>query len=200
MGSRPSANPSPCRYVSLIRRCCGEVRKTNLSDLPRCLILVDCLQGKLVVNRSADETTCDVSKERTMGNANGTSPLDNMRNLEHYLSDIMRGTTDTPDHHLKGMYLEIADSSYKQCFKVTFSTNFYLDNSQIIRQYGEGHSRNLHYLVASYILAAGPKFGPPKDHSQLVIMIGDRTHAHNPPCLAASKQKIRRGLICLNSD
>uniref|UniRef100_A0A1B6L4N0 RRM domain-containing protein n=1 Tax=Graphocephala atropunctata TaxID=36148 RepID=A0A1B6L4N0_9HEMI len=41
-------------------------------------------------------------QERTMGNANGTSPLDNMRNLEHYLSDIMRGTTDTPDHHLKG--------------------------------------------------------------------------------------------------
>jgi hypothetical protein len=34
--------------------------------------------------------------------ANGNSPLDNMRTLEHYLSDIMRaGATDTPEH-LKG--------------------------------------------------------------------------------------------------
>lgn len=31
--------------------------------------------------------------------ANGNSPLDNMRTLEHYLSDIMRaGTADTPEH------------------------------------------------------------------------------------------------------
>ena len=36
-----------------------------------------------------------------MGNANGTSPLDNMRSLEHYLNDLMRGAGDTPDH-LKG--------------------------------------------------------------------------------------------------
>lgn len=35
--------------------------------------------------------------------ANGNSPLDNMRTLEHYLSDIMRaGAADTPEH-LKGM-------------------------------------------------------------------------------------------------
>lgn len=40
-------------------------------------------------------------QERTMGNANGTSPLDNMRSLEHYLNDLMRGAGDTPDH-LKG--------------------------------------------------------------------------------------------------
>ncbi|XP_021925618.1 cytoplasmic polyadenylation element-binding protein 2 isoform X3 [Zootermopsis nevadensis] len=39
--------------------------------------------------------------ERTVGNANGTSPLDNMRSLEHYLNDLMRGAGDTPDH-LKG--------------------------------------------------------------------------------------------------
>lgn len=39
-----------------------------------------------------------------MGNANGTSPLDNMRNLEHYLNDIMRGAGDASDHHLKGKY------------------------------------------------------------------------------------------------
>ncbi|EZA53229.1 hypothetical protein X777_06308 [Ooceraea biroi] len=31
--------------------------------------------------------------------ANGNSPLDNMRTLEHYLSDIMRaGAADTPEH------------------------------------------------------------------------------------------------------
>ncbi|KAK0090810.1 hypothetical protein PV325_003830 [Microctonus aethiopoides] len=30
---------------------------------------------------------------------NGNSPLENMRTLEHYLSDIMRaGATDTPEH------------------------------------------------------------------------------------------------------
>ncbi|GAB1859988.1 hypothetical protein CAJAP_00941 [Camponotus japonicus] len=35
--------------------------------------------------------------------ANGNSPLDNMRTLEHYLSDIMRASAaDTPEH-LKGM-------------------------------------------------------------------------------------------------
>lgn len=35
--------------------------------------------------------------------ANGNSPLDNMRTLEHYLSDIMRaGAADTSEH-LKGM-------------------------------------------------------------------------------------------------
>ena len=35
-------------------------------------------------------------------NANGNSPLDSMRTLEHYLSDIMRaGAADTPEH-LKG--------------------------------------------------------------------------------------------------
>lgn len=42
-----------------------------------------------------------------MGNANGTSPLDNMRNLEHYLSDIMRTSADTPDHHMKGKSCEV---------------------------------------------------------------------------------------------
>jgi cytoplasmic polyadenylation element-binding protein len=42
-----------------------------------------------------------LQQERTMGNANGTSPLDNMRSLEHYLNDLMRGAGDTPDH-LKG--------------------------------------------------------------------------------------------------
>lgn len=31
--------------------------------------------------------------------ANGNSPLDSMRTLEHYLSDIMRtGAADTPEH------------------------------------------------------------------------------------------------------
>ncbi|XP_071448399.1 cytoplasmic polyadenylation element-binding protein 3 isoform X1 [Hetaerina americana] len=40
-------------------------------------------------------------QERTMGNANGTSPLDNMRSLEHYLNDLMRGAGDAPEH-LKG--------------------------------------------------------------------------------------------------
>lgn len=36
--------------------------------------------------------------------ANGNSPLDNMRTLEHYLSDIMRaGAADTPEH-LKGKW------------------------------------------------------------------------------------------------
>lgn len=36
--------------------------------------------------------------------ANGNSPLDSMRTLEHYLSDIMRaGAADTPEH-LKGEY------------------------------------------------------------------------------------------------
>ncbi|XP_021925454.1 cytoplasmic polyadenylation element-binding protein 2 isoform X1 [Zootermopsis nevadensis] len=43
----------------------------------------------------------NVKQERTVGNANGTSPLDNMRSLEHYLNDLMRGAGDTPDH-LKG--------------------------------------------------------------------------------------------------
>lgn len=42
-----------------------------------------------------------LQQERTMGNANGTSPLDNMRSLEHYLNDLVRGAGDTPDH-LKG--------------------------------------------------------------------------------------------------
>ncbi|RLU22578.1 hypothetical protein DMN91_004856 [Ooceraea biroi] len=39
--------------------------------------------------------------------ANGNSPLDNMRTLEHYLSDIMRaGAADTPEH-LKGPSLRV---------------------------------------------------------------------------------------------
>jgi len=29
---------------------------------------------------------------------NGTGPLDNMRNLEHYLNDIMRSGTENPEH------------------------------------------------------------------------------------------------------
>jgi hypothetical protein len=45
-----------------------------------------------------------LQQERTVGNANGTSPLDNMRSLEHYLNDLMRGAGDTPDH-LKGEYV-----------------------------------------------------------------------------------------------
>jgi hypothetical protein len=44
-----------------------------------------------------------LQQERTVGNANGTSPLDNMRSLEHYLNDLMRGAGDTPDH-LKGKH------------------------------------------------------------------------------------------------
>ncbi|CAB0039661.1 unnamed protein product [Trichogramma brassicae] len=41
--------------------------------------------------------------------ANGNSPLDNMRTLEHYLSDIMRaGAADTPEH-LKATYLRAID-------------------------------------------------------------------------------------------
>lgn len=47
-----------------------------------------------------------LQQERTMGNANGTSPLDNMRSLEHYLNDLMRGAGDTPDH-LKGKKIHI---------------------------------------------------------------------------------------------
>lgn len=47
-----------------------------------------------------------LQQERTMGNANGTSPLDNMRSLEHYLNDLMRGAGDTPDH-LKGKEIHI---------------------------------------------------------------------------------------------
>lgn len=40
-------------------------------------------------------------------NANGNSPLDSMRTLEHYLSDIMRaGAADTPEH-LKGKPMKI---------------------------------------------------------------------------------------------
>ncbi|KYM79551.1 hypothetical protein ALC53_09990 [Atta colombica] len=39
---------------------------------------------------------CDAVDRMT---ANGNSPLDNMRTLEHYLSDIMRaGAADTPEH------------------------------------------------------------------------------------------------------
>ena len=38
-----------------------------------------------------------------MGNTNGTGPLENMRNLEHYLTDFMRGAGDAPDH-LKGWF------------------------------------------------------------------------------------------------
>jgi len=53
-----------------------------------------------------------------MGNANGTSPLDNMRSLEHYLNDLMRGAGDTPDH-LKGK-----NSIYFPCFGDVFRTVF----------------------------------------------------------------------------
>ena len=49
-----------------------------------------------------------------MGNANGTSPLDNMRSLEHYLNDLMRGAGDTPDH-LKGNKF-----TYISCFGDVF--------------------------------------------------------------------------------
>lgn len=37
-------------------------------------------------------------KERCLTSGNGTGPLDNMRNLEHYLNDIMRSGTDNPEH------------------------------------------------------------------------------------------------------
>jgi hypothetical protein len=51
-----------------------------------------------------------------MGNANGTSPLDNMRSLEHYLNDLMRGAGDTPDH-LKGkkfMYFSMLGDMFRR--------------------------------------------------------------------------------------
>lgn len=56
-----------------------------------------------------------IFQERSVGNANGTGPLDNMRNLEHYLNDIMRGGSEAQDHHLKGknkqsFIVEINDS------------------------------------------------------------------------------------------
>jgi hypothetical protein len=37
----------------------------------------------------------DMFQERC---GNGTGPLDNMRNLEHYLNDIMRSGTENPEH------------------------------------------------------------------------------------------------------
>lgn len=41
-------------------------------------------------------------QERMVGN--GNSPLESMRTLEHYLSDIMRaGATETPEH-MKGKF------------------------------------------------------------------------------------------------
>lgn len=43
-------------------------------------------------------------KERCLTSGNGTGPLDNMRNLEHYLNDIMRSGTDNPEH-VKGKSL-----------------------------------------------------------------------------------------------
>ncbi|KAK6635322.1 p21-activated kinase 1 [Polyplax serrata] len=37
------------------------------------------------------------NKDRGIGNTNGTSPLDNMGNLQHYLTDLMRGAGDAPE-------------------------------------------------------------------------------------------------------
>jgi hypothetical protein len=48
-----------------------------------------------------------------VGNANGTSPLDNMRSLEHYLNDLMRGAGDTPDH-LKGECFTVSLQNIKR--------------------------------------------------------------------------------------
>jgi len=45
----------------------------------------------------------DVFQERC---GNGTGPLDNMRNLEHYLNDIMRSGTENPEH-VKGKHLRL---------------------------------------------------------------------------------------------
>ncbi|XP_029342758.1 cytoplasmic polyadenylation element-binding protein 2 isoform X1 [Acyrthosiphon pisum] len=42
-----------------------------------------------------DETDVMSYQERC---GNGTGPLDNMRNLEHYLNDIMRSGTENPEH------------------------------------------------------------------------------------------------------
>lgn len=45
-----------------------------------------------------------------MGNTNGTGPLDSMRNLEHYLTDFMRGAGDAPEH-LKGKYVLLSGTA-----------------------------------------------------------------------------------------
>lgn len=38
-----------------------------------------------------------------MVNTNGASPLENMRGLEHYLNDMMRGSNDSAD--VKGEFI-----------------------------------------------------------------------------------------------
>ena len=57
--------------------------------------------------------------------ANGNSPLDNMRTLEHYLSDIMRaGAADTPEH-LKGMFHIFISCVQLLCDDVQRACNIY---------------------------------------------------------------------------
>lgn len=46
-----------------------------------------------------------------MVNTNGASPLENMRGLEHYLNDMMRGANDSAD--VKGEFIfNISTLSY----------------------------------------------------------------------------------------
>ncbi|XP_025418528.1 cytoplasmic polyadenylation element-binding protein 2 isoform X2 [Sipha flava] len=62
--------------------------------------------GKGLFNQNAatfdinniDETDVMSYQERCLPSGNGTGPLDNMRNLEHYLNDIMRSGSDNPEH------------------------------------------------------------------------------------------------------
>ncbi|OXU30903.1 hypothetical protein TSAR_016426 [Trichomalopsis sarcophagae] len=50
-----------------------------------------------MIQSSSSLTVSNFIAERMT--ANGNSPLDSMRTLEHYLSDIMRaGAADTPEH------------------------------------------------------------------------------------------------------
>ncbi|VVC41422.1 Hypothetical protein CINCED_3A015473 [Cinara cedri] len=45
-----------------------------------------------------EETDVTNYQERCLTSGNGTGPMDNMRNLEHYLNDIMRSGSDNPEH------------------------------------------------------------------------------------------------------
>ncbi|XP_050420635.1 cytoplasmic polyadenylation element-binding protein 2 [Adelges cooleyi] len=63
--------------------------------------------GKALFNQNApsnfeinniDETEVMNYQERGLTSGNGTGPLDNMRNLEHYLNDIMHSGGDNPEH------------------------------------------------------------------------------------------------------
>lgn len=52
-----------------------------------------------------------------MVNTNGSSPLENMRGLEHYLNDIIRGPNDTADVKGKCYLLFLNVSSLKNWVK-----------------------------------------------------------------------------------